>query len=65
MGIHYARSSFSFEGFSESASDSEVGLGLGAGVEYDLGSVKIYAEPRLFLSGFEQFQFNAGVRIPI
>ncbi len=65
LGIHYVRSSFSGGGFSESFSDSELGLGLGAGVEYDLGSVKIYAEPRIFLSGFDQLQFNAGVRVPI
>ncbi|MCC5939990.1 MAG: outer membrane beta-barrel protein [Balneolaceae bacterium] len=65
LGIHYFSSSFSFNGFSESFSDTEIGLGLGAGLEYDLGSVKIYAEPRIFLSGFDQFQFNAGVRVPI
>lgn len=65
LGIHYIKSSVSFMGFSESFSDSEVGLGLGGGLEYDLGSVRLYAEPRIFLSGFDQFALAAGVRVPI
>ena len=64
LGIH--RSSFSYsnnEFFGGgSASDSEVGLGIGVGGEYNLGTIKLYAEPRLFLTGFDQFQISFGVR---
>ncbi len=72
LGIHY----FSFEdelwisgtdhpqdSFSES--DTDVGLGIGVGFEYNLGSLKLYAEPRIFLSGFDQFALAAGIRLPI
>ncbi len=65
LGIHYIKSSFSIAGFSEDFSDTELGLGLGAGLEYNLGSVALYAEPRIFLSGFDQLALSAGVRIPI
>ncbi len=64
LGIHYASISVDGPGFSESFSDTEVGLGVGAGLEYDLGGVKLYAEPRIFLSGFDQLALAAGVRIP-
>lgn len=50
---------------SSTSSDSEIGLGLGGGLEYNLGSVKLFAEPRLFISGYDQFTFSAGVRLPI
>src|SRR5690625_1984766 len=70
LGIHYAKVSWDGPSGSEwsgraSGSDTELGLGIGAGVEYNLGSIKLYAEPRLFLSGFEQFSLAAGLRIPI
>ncbi|TVQ05597.1 MAG: hypothetical protein EA359_02770 [Balneolaceae bacterium] len=67
LGIHYAKVSFDFgdELFSGSGSDTELGLGIGAGLEYNLGGVKLYFEPRFFLSGFDQLQLAAGVRIPI
>ncbi len=58
LGIHYA--SVSVGGDSES--DTELGLGLGAGVEYNIGPLSIFAEPKLFLSGFDQAKFNLGVR---
>jgi opacity protein-like surface antigen len=69
LGIHYASFSydFNFNGFSDSGSesDTELGLGLGVGLEYNLGSVVLYSEPRIFLSGFDQFAISAGVRVPI
>ncbi len=68
LGIHYASFSFdySFNGFDESGSesDTELGLGLGVGFEYNLGGVVLYSEPRIFLSGFDQFALSAGLRIP-
>lgn len=67
LGIHYAKVSFDFDDalFSGSGSDTELGLGVGAGLEYNLGGVKLYVEPRFFLSGFDQLQLAAGVRVPI
>ena len=66
LGIHYANVSVDVPGFgSESASDSELGLGFGAGAEYDLGAVKLYVEPRFFISGFDQFALSAGFKIPL
>ncbi len=61
LGIH--RASFDFNGFS--GSDTELGLGIGAGGEYDIGAVKLFAEPRLFLTGFDQFGFSFGARLDL
>lgn len=64
-GIHFVSVSVDIPGFgSESESDSEVEIGVGAGIEYSLGRLKLYAEPRVFLSGIDQFAFSAGIRIP-
>ncbi len=65
LGIHYADVDVNIQGFTGSESDTELGLGIGAGLEYNLGGLKLYAEPRLSLSGFDQFAVSAGVRIPI
>ncbi len=63
LGIHYSRVSMDIPGYgSESSSDSELGLGIGGGVEYNIGGFSIFAEPKLFLSGFDQLKFNIGVR---
>ena len=64
LGIHYAKVSSDFGGLF-SYSDTELGLGIGAGLEYNLGGVKLYVEPRFFLSGFDQLALAAGVRVPI
>ncbi|MDI6401027.1 outer membrane beta-barrel protein [Balneolaceae bacterium ANBcel3] len=65
-GIHYADVSYSDDmgwgGASLSYSDTKLGIGIGAGVEYDLGSLILYGEPRFFLSGLDQLALNAGVR---
>lgn len=66
LGIHYASVKVDVPGFgSESASDSELGLGFGAGFEYNLGPAKLYVEPRLFISGFDQLALSAGFKIPL
>ena len=63
LGLHYASVEVDIPGVgSESDSDTEVGFGLGAGVEYILGGVSVFAEPKLFLSGFDQVKINAGLR---
>ncbi len=61
LGIH--RASFDFNGFS--SSDSELALGFGAGGEYDIGAVKLFVEPRLFLTGFDQFGISFGARFTL
>ena len=72
LGIHYfsfsdelwiSGTSHAQDSFSDS--DTEAAFGLGVGAEYSLGNLLIYAEPRVFLSGFDQFALSAGVRIPI
>lgn len=67
LGIHYMSVSYDddfWNGWGGTAdfSDTELGLGLGVGIEYNLGSVSLFAEPKIFLSGFDQLKFNAGVR---
>ncbi len=59
LGIHYADVNVPGWG---GASDSELALGVGGGVEYNLGNISLFAEPKLFLTGFDQLKLNVGVR---
>ncbi|MBX2822783.1 MAG: outer membrane beta-barrel protein [Rhodothermaceae bacterium] len=52
-------------GGTQSASDSELGLNAGAGIEYSIGGVKLYGEGKLVLGGFDQFVLSGGVRVPL
>ncbi len=62
LGIHYARVKLTVFGETISDSDSELGLGIGGGFEYNLGPISIFAEPKLFITGFDQFKLNIGLR---
>ncbi len=63
LGVHHAKVSYDLGMHgSDSSSDTKIGLGLGAGAEYNLGTVSIFAEPKFFLSGFDQMKLNFGVR---
>jgi hypothetical protein len=62
LGFHYSSVEFTFFGATISDSNTDLALGLGAGGEYNLGAIKLYAEPRLFLTGYDQFQISFGVR---
>ena len=62
LGLHYSSVEFTFFGETVSDSNTDLALGLGAGGEYNLGTIKLYAEPRLFLTGYDQFQISFGVR---
>lgn len=62
LGLHITSVSVDYPGGSESESDTEVALGLGAGFEYSIGNLSIFAEPKYFISGFDQLKLNAGVR---
>jgi opacity protein-like surface antigen len=59
-GIHYASFEYDFGGFS--VSSSETGFNVGAGIEYDLGGVLLFAEPKYTVNGWEQFAVTAGFR---
>ncbi len=59
LGLHYVSVSV----LDNSESDSEIALGVGVGAQYDLGKVKLYLEPRYFLSGFDQLNIGFGVRM--
>jgi len=62
LGIHRASFEFTFFGETVSDSDTDLALGIGAGGEYDVGPVKLFVEPRLFLTGFDQFGISFGAR---
>lgn len=63
LGIHYASISYDDNHWGGGDySDTDLGLAVGVGLEYNLGSVSLFAEPKIFLSGFDQAKFNAGVR---
>jgi len=51
--------------FSSSADDTEVGLNLGNGAEFDVSFGKVYGELKYIISDFDQLVLDAGVRIPI
>ena len=47
------------------ASDSEVGLNLGAGVEYEMPFGYLYGELKVVAGGFGQVVVSGGVRFPV
>ncbi len=63
-GINYAKQSVDIDGFG-SYSNSEVGLNLGAGLEYELGFAKLAPEIKYALSSLDQVVISAGLRFPI
>ena|SRR5690625_3011587 len=60
-GLNFSTVSVSFMG--QSNSETDTGLNIGGGVEYDLGSVYLFGEPKFTIGGFEQLQLTAGVRL--
>lgn len=66
-GLNYTSLRFSteFNGFEESDSESEIGLNIGGGVEYELDFGLIYGELKFVISDADQLVIGAGVRIPI
>ncbi len=60
-GISYGTYSWN-TGFG-SISASTTGFNLGGGVEYDLGSIALYAEPKFTVGGFGQFNISGGARL--
>ena len=64
-GISLATVSLDLGQFGGDVSDSELGLNAGAGIEYSIGGVKLYAEGKIVLGGFDQLVLSGGVRVPI
>lgn len=66
LGLHYSKTDgLSGPYFTDSTqTEMELGLGIGAGLEANLRIVKLYVEPRYFMSGIEQFSVSGGIRIP-
>ncbi|MGY6562857.1 MAG: outer membrane beta-barrel protein [Luteibaculaceae bacterium] len=62
LGVHYAQASVDFLGTEINTSNTETAFGLGAGVEYELGTIRLFAEPRYFFAGFEQLAVSIGTR---
>jgi opacity protein-like surface antigen len=48
-----------------SVSDSEIGLNVGAGLEYGVGFGNLYAEAKYVISSADHLAITGGVRIPI
>ncbi|MEX0929155.1 MAG: outer membrane beta-barrel protein [Balneolales bacterium] len=69
-GLNYAMLRFSSEfddigdEFDVSETESEIGLNIGAGVEYELDFGLIYGEIKFVISDFDQLVIGAGVRLP-
>lgn len=68
-GLNFASFSYdlpSFQGFGGGkVSDTEVGLNIGAGLEYDIDFALFYAELKYALSSADQLVISAGLRFPI
>ncbi len=60
-GLHYASVSGDLPELD--TSDSEFGFGLGPGAEFNMGFISIFAEGKVFFSGFDQIKLNGGVRL--
>lgn len=61
-GLNFSRVSVDTGGFG-SISVSDTGLNLGGGVEYSLGEVFLFGEPKLTVGGFDQFNLTGGIRL--
>lgn len=68
-GLNFATLKFDYpDGFGfngGSVSNTEVGLNVGAGLEYNLDFAKLYAELKYALSSADQLVISAGLRFPV
>ncbi|MEX1136378.1 MAG: outer membrane beta-barrel protein, partial [Balneolales bacterium] len=66
-GLNYisVRSSVEADGFEASDSESEIGLNIGGGVEYDLEFGLVYGELKFIISDADQLVLGGGIRIPL
>lgn len=64
-GLNIARSSVEVEGTGADASETELGVNLGAGVNYSIGFGLFYAEGKYVIGGMDQVVIGAGLRFPL
>lgn len=62
-GLSFARYSVNLGGGFGRASSGTTGLNIGGGVEYDLGNLFLFAEPKVTVGGWGQFNITAGARL--
>ena len=68
VGLNVGLISASFEGPGipkTSSSDTDIGLNLGGGVNYALGSFDLWAEAKIVIGGIDDFVLQAGVLFPL
>lgn len=51
--------------FGSGASDTELGLNIGGGLEYEVPFGRVYAEVKYVVGGFDQLVIGGGVRFPL
>lgn len=62
-GLNYARVKVDYDGPGNDASDGEMGLNLGAGLNFEIGKKFIpFTEFRLTVGEYDQFVFKAGLK---
>ncbi len=66
LGMHYASFRYDRPVISPDSeeSDSEYGLNIGAGIEFDYETIIIFIEPKLTIDGFDQPSITVGGRLP-
>lgn len=45
-------------------SDTQIGLNLGAGIEYEISIGYLYGEAKIVIGGFDQLELGGGIRVP-
>lgn len=63
-GLNYSTVSFNFGQFG-SASNSEIGLNIGGGAEFDVDFANLYTELKYVLGNNDQLAISAGLRFPL
>lgn len=62
-GLNYARQSFSFMGVT--SSNSEIGLNIGGGAQFNIGGPDLFIEGKYTIGDFDQVVIGAGVLFSI
>jgi hypothetical protein len=68
IGGHYVNEKIFVPGIMDGDSNEthyKMGLGFGAGLEYSVGLISVFTEPKYFLTGFDQFNIPIGIRVYI
>ncbi|MDI6401531.1 outer membrane beta-barrel protein [Balneolaceae bacterium ANBcel3] len=62
-GVQFAYIGYMVEADGQNVSESETGINLGGGVEWDLDGLTLFLEPKYTLGGFDQAVITFGARI--